>query len=776
MANWSNLKSSINSVIKTNGSQEITGQVLQNVLNTIVSTLGENATFVGVATPTTNPGTPDGNVFYFATQAGTYVNFGGAELEVGLTILLWNGSNWSATKVMTIKQEVGSSESSVMSQRIITNLVSEYNVSVNHPTEGIDGTNKYTLETAIEKIPTSLRKVGIKCTFINESGIPETWEYDGKGSYNKVGYSKFLDIESLLSTNKQVLDTYKEYGYLKEDGTLSVQGDWITYYKIPVNEGDIVRAEGMLPVSNDKAANFVVYDSDGVVTHFDITSNVDYKIKEDGFVSVTYYTTDKVSVRILSLQPIIGMVDKVEKKIGDIQSLWNDYYESFKVNDVYLTKSGGLIPQGGGWVVYNRIPVKEGITFTASFGYWPESSNGACVVIFGKDGDVIQSYNQGSVTYTFTEDGYLSFCQYINVSNSYSIGNGDSIAKFIEIFVNSISDITGKLSKIENLSIELNVDMNPGDSYYKKDYYLNKDGTISFSGGWGTYYMVPVKKGYAFTYRSGLIPSITKATCFTAYNTDGEVIHEEKVLNISYICEQDGFISFCYYVPYPHEFSLKYNTTLKDYIASQAGGGTAVKKIKWCAIGDSITSGNGNNTGASYATVAAELLGEQVELIKLGYWGQRIQNVLATSAFNAIPEDTDIVTMNLGSNDIFDYSESGWGNVDEIIAKERDSLRENVSTFENLRLFFEKMRENHPSVLIYVINPIKRWNNDVAKRFNEQEKKMCDYYSIPYLDAFNESGIRYSDTVYTSDGTHPNDAGRLMIARWLVSKISFLNL
>ena len=76
MANWSVLKAAIANAIKTNGNQEITGQVLQNALNNIVSTVGENATFAGIATPTTNPGTPDGPIFYFATEAGTYSNFG----------------------------------------------------------------------------------------------------------------------------------------------------------------------------------------------------------------------------------------------------------------------------------------------------------------------------------------------------------------------------------------------------------------------------------------------------------------------------------------------------------------------------------------------------------------------------------------------------------------------------------------------------------------------------------------------------------------------------
>ena len=48
MANWSTLKAAIANVIKTNGNQEITGAVLQNTLNSIVSAVGENATFASL--------------------------------------------------------------------------------------------------------------------------------------------------------------------------------------------------------------------------------------------------------------------------------------------------------------------------------------------------------------------------------------------------------------------------------------------------------------------------------------------------------------------------------------------------------------------------------------------------------------------------------------------------------------------------------------------------------------------------------------------------------
>lgn len=75
MGNYKELKQAVSNVIKTNGNQEITGAIMQNALLSIISTVGSNATFAGIATPDTNPGTPDQNVFYIASENGQYVNF-----------------------------------------------------------------------------------------------------------------------------------------------------------------------------------------------------------------------------------------------------------------------------------------------------------------------------------------------------------------------------------------------------------------------------------------------------------------------------------------------------------------------------------------------------------------------------------------------------------------------------------------------------------------------------------------------------------------------------
>ena len=98
MANWwTTLKEAIASVIKTNGNQEITGQVLQNTLNSIVNSIGENYTLAGIATPATSPGTFDGPVFYIAGAPGLYSNFNNY-IHTGQHCIIFcnTQSGWSA--------------------------------------------------------------------------------------------------------------------------------------------------------------------------------------------------------------------------------------------------------------------------------------------------------------------------------------------------------------------------------------------------------------------------------------------------------------------------------------------------------------------------------------------------------------------------------------------------------------------------------------------------------------------------------------------------------
>ena len=68
-------------------------------------------------------------------------------------------------------------------------LIEEVNISNIYPTDGTDGSNKYTLETAIAKVGEELRHAGLKVTFLNEEGTTETWEYQG-GSFTLNSFVK----------------------------------------------------------------------------------------------------------------------------------------------------------------------------------------------------------------------------------------------------------------------------------------------------------------------------------------------------------------------------------------------------------------------------------------------------------------------------------------------------------------------------------------------------------------------------------------------------------
>ena len=102
MANYSNLINSIRAVIKQNGTNDITGQLMQDVLVTMTNTIGRFAAFAGTAMPSTNPNNPDQTVYYLTSIPGTYVNFGGIVVPPDRLVALHNISgSWEMVVVVT---------------------------------------------------------------------------------------------------------------------------------------------------------------------------------------------------------------------------------------------------------------------------------------------------------------------------------------------------------------------------------------------------------------------------------------------------------------------------------------------------------------------------------------------------------------------------------------------------------------------------------------------------------------------------------------------------
>lgn len=79
--------------------------------------------------------------------------------------------------------------------------ITEYNVSIHHPSSGIDGGNRYTLEDAIVQVPETIRIAGLKVSFLNNSGLVETWEFAG---------GVFENIENWKSNEDKLTDIRDE--------------------------------------------------------------------------------------------------------------------------------------------------------------------------------------------------------------------------------------------------------------------------------------------------------------------------------------------------------------------------------------------------------------------------------------------------------------------------------------------------------------------------------------------------------------------------------------
>ena len=155
-------------------------------------------------------------------------------------------------------------------------LIEEVNVSKIFPTGGIDGTNKYTLETAIAMIPASLRSVGIKCSFLDEGGLPEMWEHQG-GTFSSVDSwkpigtkTKGLNKSNSIAASKlpigksnlfrfNLLDKndpdYKEGVFLNAAGNLSTSENYCVSGYIPLTQeiGSLIASQDGVPVSGGSA-------------------------------------------------------------------------------------------------------------------------------------------------------------------------------------------------------------------------------------------------------------------------------------------------------------------------------------------------------------------------------------------------------------------------------------------------------------------------------------------------------------------------------------------
>ena len=183
MSNYNSLKTTIDANIKQNGNQEITGQILNSVLNQMVTTLGAGYQFAGVATTATNPGSPDAKVFYIANGKGKYEKFGGLEVTEDEVVVLYWDSAWH--KVAT----------GIASQEKLTEL--------GRKTSGISNNDATSSEQEIVFVKNNGEEVGI----INDEGADFIHLKSGGKNVVTKEYGKDLSSNDYTDKDKELVQS-----------------------------------------------------------------------------------------------------------------------------------------------------------------------------------------------------------------------------------------------------------------------------------------------------------------------------------------------------------------------------------------------------------------------------------------------------------------------------------------------------------------------------------------------------------------------------------------
>ncbi len=205
------------------------------------------------------------------------------------------------------------------------------------------------------------------------------------------------------------------------------------------------------------------------------------------------------------------------------------------------------------------------------------------------------------------------------------------------------------------------------------------------------------------------------------------------------------------------------------------------KKINF--LGDSITEGYGVSCPENvYHQIMKREYG-LAEARNYGVGGTRLARQLSHFDPDAdrdfclrateMDKDADVVIVFGGTND-FGHGDAPLGTFND---------REPVTFYGACHYLFTYLLETYPDAVIAICTPLHRFNEDdpmgdhIHKDYHYGDLKtyaniireVAEYYSLPVIDLFANSGIQPKVDVmrekYMPDGLHPNDAGGEKIAR-----------
>ena len=205
-----------------------------------------------------------------------------------------------------------------------------------------------------------------------------------------------------------------------------------------------------------------------------------------------------------------------------------------------------------------------------------------------------------------------------------------------------------------------------------------------------------------------------------------------------------------------------------------------LKGTKINFLGDSITEGAGTSSHDKMFTMLIER--EYGAICQnYGIGGTRIARQKTPTEekwdrdfISRVPEmdnDADIVVVFGGTND-FGHGDAPLGTMAD---------RTPDTFYGALHTLYSGLTEKYPRSAIAVVTPLHRVGEDnprgdgskpedgaLLKTYVEIIREVAEYYSLPVLDLYKESGLQPNVPIirkmYIPDGLHPNDEGHIILA------------
>ena len=194
--------------------------------------------------------------------------------------------------------------------------------------------------------------------------------------------------------------------------------------------------------------------------------------------------------------------------------------------------------------------------------------------------------------------------------------------------------------------------------------------------------------------------------------------------------------------------------TLPNYPSSSSGGSTSgvssiLQNMKWCVIGDSISDVGVGRTNKWYQEFIADRVG--CTLVDwngdgTGYIKNYNGRQALINRIDAIPEDSNVITIFLGTNDNAALGTLG--------------TTDTTTFYGAVEYCIKTIKEKYPLIPLGVMTPLPCASKNNLS-YSKAIKEVCEKYYVPVLDLNKICNINLSSPLYKlnymPDGLHPND-------------------